>query len=155
MRSVDFSPLYRNAIGFDRMFTDLESLFQHKSDGYPPYNIEKKEQDSYRITLAVAGFEEAELSLSVEQNLLLIKGKKAKPADDSRYLYQGIRDQDFELKFRLADHVHVKAAELTNGLLAIELKREIPEALKPRRIEIAQAPALEHQPGTAEPQHSR
>ncbi|WP_116475530.1 Hsp20 family protein [Zobellella maritima] len=146
MRTFDFTPLYRSAIGFDRMFNDVENLFQNKADSYPPYNIEKKGQDSYRITLAVAGFEEAELSLSVEQNLLLVKGKKAKAGDNSRFLYQGISEQDFELKFRLADHVQVEGAGLNNGLLTIDLKREIPEALKPRRIEIGQAPVLEHRP---------
>lgn len=144
MSRFDFSPLYRSAIGFDRMMGDLENLLQHKGETYPPYNIEKQDNDHYRISLAVAGFKESELSLSVEQNTLLVKGVREQPAGGSSYLYQGITERDFELKFRLADHVQVAGARLNNGLLIIELQREIPDELKPRRIEIGQGRTLEH-----------
>ncbi|WP_107852934.1 Hsp20 family protein [Oceanimonas marisflavi] len=144
MSRFDMSPLYRSAIGFDRLVGDLEHLLHGKSGEQPPYNIEKQDDDRYLITVAVAGFAERELELSVEQNTLLVKGKREKPAEESRYLYQGISEGDFELKFRLADHVQVKDAKLEHGLLRISLLREVPEALKPRRIEIGQGRALEH-----------
>ncbi|PSJ41236.1 heat-shock protein IbpA [Zobellella endophytica] len=144
MSRFDFSPLYRSAIGFDRMMGDLEALLQHKGVAYPPYNIEKQDNDHYRISLAVAGFKESELSLSVEQNTLLVKGVREQPAASSSYLYQGITERDFELKFRLADHVQVTGARLDNGLLVIDLLREVPDELKPRRIDIGQGRTLEH-----------
>lgn len=144
MSRFDFSPLYRSAIGFDRLMGDLENLLQHKGEAYPPYNIEKQDNDHYRISLAVAGFRESELQLSVEQNMLLVKGSREKSAGDSRYLYQGITERDFELKFRLADHVQVAGARLDNGLLVIDLQREVPDELKPRRIDIGQGRTLEH-----------
>ncbi|MCT7654511.1 Hsp20 family protein [Oceanimonas sp. NS1] len=136
--------MYRSAIGFDRLVGDLEHLLHGKSSEQPPYNIEKQDDDRYLITVAVAGFAEPELKLSVEQNTLLVKGKREQPARESRYLYQGISERDFELKFRLADHVQVKDAKLEHGLLRISLLREVPEALKPRRIEIGEGRVLEH-----------
>ncbi|MDV2856636.1 MULTISPECIES: Hsp20 family protein [Oceanimonas] len=144
MSRFDMSPLYRSAIGFDRLVGDLEHLLHGKSGDQPPYNIEKQDEDSYLITVAVAGFAESELELSVEQNTLLVKGKHEQSNSESRYLYQGISNRDFELKFRLADHVQVKGAKLEHGLLQISLLREVPEALKPRRIEIGEGRTLEH-----------
>ncbi|MDP5293391.1 Hsp20 family protein [Oceanimonas sp. CHS3-5] len=144
MSRFDLSPLYRSAIGFDRLVGDLEHLLHGKSSEQPPYNIEKQDDDRYLITVAVAGFAEKELELSVEQNTLLVKGKRENAGEERRYLYQGISEGDFELKFRLADHVQVKNAKLEHGLLRISLLREVPEALKPRRIEIGEGRALEH-----------
>ncbi len=144
MSRFDLSPLYRSAIGFDRLVGDLEHLLHGKGGEQPPYNIEKLDDDRYLITVAVAGFAEGELALSVEQNTLLVKGKREQATEERRYLYQGISEGDFELKFRLADHVQVKEAKLEHGLLRISLLREVPEALKPRRIEIGAGRTLEH-----------
>ncbi|MCD1263024.1 Hsp20 family protein [Shinella sp. AETb1-6] len=139
MRHVDFSPLYRSTVGFDRLFTMLDSLGQpDQAQTYPPYNIERTGEDTYRITMAVAGFDESELSIEAREHALTVKGeKKDETADDSQYLYRGIAKRAFERRFQLADHVEVRAASLKNGLLHIDLLREIPEAAKPRRIEIA------------------
>ena len=135
MRNLDFSHLYSNAVGFERMARELEGLFEQKTAAYPPYNIEKRDHDGYRITVAVAGFEREELELSFQENLLTVKGNKQ--ADTERnYLYQGIAERGFERRFQLADYVRVKGADLKNGLLHIDLVREVPEAMKPRKIEI-------------------
>lgn len=141
MRTVfDFSPYRRSTVGFDRLFDTLEAAA--RSDGsvnYPPYDIERTGEDAYRITLAVAGFAEDEIDLTAQQNLLVVAGRKtAAETDeqDSRYLHRGIATRAFERRFQLADHVQVTGAALANGLLAIELVREVPEAQKPRKIAI-------------------
>lgn len=143
MRHVDFSPLYRSTVGFDRLFTMLDSLGQ--PDGgqtYPPYNIERTGEDAYRISMAVAGFSEDDISIEAHRNVLTIKGEKGEEqnSEGSEVLYRGIAARTFERRFQLADHVEVKGAELKNGLLHIELKRNIPEEMKPRKIAIASAP---------------
>ncbi|MFM4935122.1 Hsp20 family protein [Aeromonas veronii] len=135
MRSIDFSPLYRSAIGFDRLANLIESAASNGNAGYPPYNIEQLGDNDYRISMAVAGFTQEELELSFQENLLTVKGNKQ--ADTGRnYLYQGIAERGFERRFQLADYVRVKGADLKNGLLHIELVREVPEVMKPRKIEI-------------------
>lgn len=142
MRHVDFSPLYRSTVGFDRMFTLLDSLAQPESaPTYPPYNIERTAEDAYRITMAVAGFDEGELSVEAHRNVLTIKGAKAEDeaAEEREFLHRGIATRAFERRFQLADHVEVSAADLKNGLLHIDLKRNVPEEMKPRRISISSA----------------
>ena len=143
MRHFDFSPLYRSTVGFDRVFTMLDSLAQPEQQTYPPYNIEKTGDNAYRISMAVAGFDETELSIELNQHLLTVKGEKAdEKNEDGDVLYRGIAKRAFERRFQLADHVEVRAAHLKNGLLHIDLVREIPEAMKPRKIEIS-APAAD------------
>ena len=137
MNTIDLSPLYRSSIGFDRLGSLLDAaLRSDQSTGYPPYNIEVVGEDRYTITLAVAGFEESELELQSEKGVLSVRGKKAGEKDERHFLYQGIATRSFERKFSLADHVEVTGAQLNNGLLSIYLVREIPEAMKPRRIAI-------------------
>jgi molecular chaperone IbpA len=137
MRTVDFSPLYRSAVGFDRLAALLEAAAGAEgASGYPPYNIETVGQNAYRIEIAVAGFRPEELSLEVKENLLTVQGRKV-PADETRrYLHRGLAERNFERRFQLADHVEVTEAQLADGLLSISLKRELPEALKPRKIEV-------------------
>lgn len=137
MRHVDFSPLYRSTVGFDRLFTMLDSLAQpDQGQTYPPYNIEKTGDNAYRITMAVAGFGEDELSLEAREHVLTVTGKKSDDSDTGEFLYRGIAKRAFERRFQLAEHVEVKGAELKNGLLHVDLAREIPEAMKPRKIDI-------------------
>ncbi|MFQ2276654.1 Hsp20 family protein [Aeromonas hydrophila] len=135
MRSIDFSPLYRSAIGFDRLANLIESAASNGNAGYPPYNIEQLGDSDYRISMAVAGFTQEELELSFQENLLTVKGNKQSDSERN-YLYQGIAERGFERRFQLADYVRVKGADLKNGLLHIDLVREVPEAMKPRKIEI-------------------
>ncbi len=140
MRHVDFSPLYRSTVGFDRLFTMLDSLTQpDNGQTYPPYNIERTGDDAYRITMAVAGFDEGDLSIEAHRNVLTIKGAKSEDdgGEGNETLYRGIASRAFERRFQLADHVEVSGAELKNGLLHIDLKRNIPEEMKPRRIAIS------------------
>ena len=140
MRHVDFSPFYRSTVGFDRLFSMLDSMGQPESaQTYPPYNIERTGEDAYRITMAVAGFGEDELELEAHRNVLTVKGEKTEKneSDSAELLYRGIAGRTFERRFQLADHVEVKGAALKNGLLHIDLVREVPEELKPRRISIA------------------
>ncbi|MCR9124180.1 MAG: Hsp20 family protein [Phyllobacteriaceae bacterium] len=140
MRHVDFSPLYRSTVGFDRLFTMLDSLGQPENgQTYPPYNIERTGENAYRITMAVAGFAEDDLTIEAKANVLKVAGAKADDAkDDNReVLHRGIASRAFERRFQLADYVEVKGAELENGLLHIDLEREIPDSMKPRKIEIA------------------
>jgi molecular chaperone IbpA len=140
MRHVDFSPLYRSTVGFDRLFTMLDSLGQpEQAQTYPPYNIERTGENAYRITMAVAGFDENELSIEARAHVLTIKAEKAEDgkASEGEFLYRGIAKRAFERRFQLADHVEVQSASLKNGLLHIDLLRNIPEAMKPRRIAIA------------------
>jgi molecular chaperone IbpA len=144
MRHVDFSPLYRSTVGFDRLFTMLDSLGQPEGgQSYPPYNIERTGEDAYRISMAVAGFSENEISIEAHRNVLTVKGerKEENNGEGSELLYRGIASRAFERRFQLADHVDVIGAALKNGLLHIDLKRNIPEELKPRKIEISAAPA--------------
>lgn len=149
MNAIDFSPLYRSTVGFDRLATLLDSAQRHNhSNGYPPYNIETTSENEYAITLAVAGFEESELDIQSERGVLTVRGQKAsddKP--DRNYLYQGIATRTFERKFQLADHVEVTNADLANGMLNISLVKEVPEAMKPKRIAIGSADAktIKHQ----------
>lgn len=137
MRStIDLSPLYQSAIGFDRMASLLDTVARDSKPSYPPYNIERVDENHYRITMAVAGFAEDDLEITSEQNTLLISGKQGGESEDGDYLYRGIAARNFERKFQLAEHVKVVSARLENGLLHVELEREVPEAMKPRRIAI-------------------
>ena len=133
--TLDLSPLYRSAIGFDRMASLLNSAAVESKPSYPPYNVELIEENRYRITMAVAGFTESELEITSEQNTLLIAGRQDTDSE-RKYLYQGIAGRNFERKFQLAEHVQVVDARLENGLLHVELERQIPEAMKPRKINI-------------------
>ena len=147
MTTIDLSPLYRSSIGVDRMGSLLDSALrsQKTSVGFPPYDIEATGEDRYAITLAVAGFDEKELDIQVENGVLRVRGKRAADAEEKTYLYRGIANRSFERKFNLADHVEVSGAELKNGLLIISLVKEIPEAMKPRSIAIGTAGStLEH-----------
>lgn len=144
--TLDFSPLYRSSIGFDRMFNLLENASRIQSiDNWPPYDIVKMGDDDYQITMAVAGFTQDELTVTHEPNLLVVAGQKA-GEDNGQYLHRGLTGRSFQRRFELADHVKVAGASLTNGLLSIELKREIPEAMKPRRIEIGSASSSSSEP---------
>ena len=144
MRTIDFTPLYRSAVGFDRMANLLESAARtSEAGGWPPYNIETTGENAYRIEIAVAGFKPDELNIEVKENLLTVTGRRtANDGEDRSFLHRGLAERDFERRFQLADYVVVTEAGLNNGLLTIDLKRELPEALKPRRIEINAGPAL-------------
>jgi molecular chaperone IbpA len=137
--TFDFSPLFRSGIGFDRMLNALENASRVASiDNWPPYDIVKESDDDYRITMAVAGFGQDDLTITQEQNLLWVMGQKsAEMEGNAEHLYRGIAGRPFQRRFELADHVRVVGASLVNGLLTIELKRELPEEMKPRRIAIA------------------
>ena len=135
MRTSDLSPLFRSTIGFDRLFDLVETAQRMGEDHYPPYNIERLAEDRYQITLAVAGFSPDEISITAEQNVVTVEGKKADNAD-REFLYRGISARPFKRQFSLADYVQVKGASFDNGLLRIDLLREIPEAMKPRQIAI-------------------
>ena len=144
MRHVDFSSLHRSTVGFDRLFTMLDSLAQPESaQTYPPYNIERTGEDAYRISMAVAGFSESEISIEAHRNVLTVKGERTeeKTDDGKEVLYRGIAARAFERRFQLADHVEVVGAALKNGLLFVDLKRNIPEELKPRKIAITNGQA--------------
>ena len=148
MRSIDISPLMRASIGFDRLMNIMDSAARIDSGSvsYPPYNIEKTGDDDYRITMAVAGFGEDELEVTVKDTSLLIAGKKAdveSKDEGASYLHRGIATRSFERRFDLADHIQVVGARVENGLLHVDLRREVPEAMKPRRIAIASAAAPE------------
>jgi molecular chaperone IbpA len=136
MRSYDLTPLYRTTVGFDRMFDLLDGLSKSESAGYPPYNIERVDEDRYRITVAVAGFSERDLEIEVHENTLKVTGQRPDADEGRTFLHQGIAGRSFERRFQLADHVKIDSASLVNGLLNVELRREIPEAKKPRKIEI-------------------
>lgn len=145
MTTFDFTPLFRTAVGFDRMsqLADRAMRMDEQASAYPPYNIEKMSEDDYRITMAVAGFTQSDLDITVHEHTLIIKAKKEKPEDqtlaNATYLHRGIATRSFERRFQLADHIRVTDARLENGLLHIDLLREVPEALKPRKIEISHA----------------
>jgi molecular chaperone IbpA len=145
MRTFDLAPLYRSTVGFDRLFSLLDQGAEGGAPGYPPYNIERTGENEYRVTVAVAGFSEAELSVVAKENTLTIRGEK-NAKDEARHgnvLYQGIAARAFERVFQLADFVQVKGAKLENGLLHVDLVREIPEAKKPRSIPIGNGKAVE------------
>lgn len=153
MRHFDLSPLYRSTVGFDRIANILEQV--SLSDGqasYPPYNIEKTGESAYRITIAVAGFAENELNVEAREGQLIVTGRKAEAETETKrnFLHRGIATRAFERRFQLADHVRAQDAVTENGLLHIDLVREVPEALKPRRIEIAAKPAIEAKPEPAQ-----
>jgi len=153
MRNFDFSPLYRSTVGFDRLFNLLDASSRvEQLNNWPPYNIEKMGEDQYRITMAVAGFSPEELTITAQANALVVTGQKKGSEDGAQYLHRGIATRAFKQSFDLADHVRVTGANLQDGLLTIELRREVPEALKPRRIEISAAPQGD-QPKTIE--HAR
>ena len=147
MNTIDLSPLYRTSIGFDRLSNLLDNAFRADSvtSGYPPYNIEILDENRYAITVAVAGFDRSEIDISVEQGVLSVRGRKADESE-RKYLHQGIANRAFERKFSLADYVEVKGADLVNGLLTINLVKEIPEAMKPRKIDInrGESKTIEH-----------
>jgi molecular chaperone IbpA len=136
MTTFDFSPLFRSFIGFDRLADSLEAAYRSEANGYPPYNIERSSEDHYRISMAVAGFGNDDLDVEVKENILTIRGAKKEDGTRKELLYRGIANRNFERKFQLADYVVVKGAGLKDGLLHIDLAREVPEAMKPRRIEI-------------------
>ena len=138
MRTFDLAPLYRSTVGFDRLFSLLDQVAGvDAAPSYPPYNIERTGENAYRITLAIAGFTEGDLSIETKENTLTIRGEKQQKTESSgEVLYQGIAGRAFERRFELADHVEVRGATLQNGLLHVDLVREIPETMKPRQIPI-------------------
>ena len=151
MRTFDFAPFYRSTVGFDRMFSMLDQVggLEGSVPSYPPYNIGRTSEDAYRISVAVAGFTDADLSIEAKENTLTIRGEKQTNGEEKSgdVLYQGIAARNFERSFQLADHVQVKGASLENGLLHVDLVREIPEAMKPRAIPITSSrKVLEVQP---------
>ena len=141
MNSFDFSPLFRSSIGFDRLarMVDSATRVDGNAQSYPPYNIEKTGDDSYRLTMAVAGFSQSELDITVHENTLFVSGKALTEEQGGRYLHRGIARRAFERRFSLADHIRVAGASLDNGLLHVDLVREVPEAMKPRTIKIENA----------------
>ncbi|MGV6848771.1 MAG: Hsp20 family protein [Marinibacterium sp.] len=140
--SFDLAPLYRATVGFDRIADMMDRVMASDGGGqtYPPYNIEKTAEDSYRISVAVAGFSPEDLSVEVKDGAVVVTGRKAEEKEDRTFLHRGIATRAFERRFQLADHVRVTGASHADGMLHIDLQREIPEALKPRRIEIATSP---------------
>ena len=153
MRGLDFTPYRRSTVGFDRLFDFLENASRADQDNYPPFDIEKLSDDSYRITLAVAGFKREDIDITAQQNMLTITGRRADTRDrDGNFLYLGIATRAFERRFELADFVRVSGADLRDGLLTIELVREIPDAMKPRKIDIGTGSptAIEATPAAAE-----
>ena len=146
MRTSDLTPYRRSTVGFDRLFDMLEAKVRAEADdGFPPFDLEKEGEDSYRITIAAAGYGPDEIEIVAHENLLTITGKKAAEPEGRQYLHRGIASRSFERRFGLADFVQVQSASFDNGLLRIQLKREVPEAMKPRRIEIGGV-ANDHQP---------
>jgi molecular chaperone IbpA len=138
MRSYDFSPLFRSTVGFDNLARLMDTVSGEQAPAYPPYNIEKTGEETYRISMAVAGFSENDLDIQTRENKLVITGQieKAEDGEDRTYLHRGIAERSFERQFSLADHIKVSGARLENGLLHVELAREVPEAMRPRSIEI-------------------
>jgi molecular chaperone IbpA len=147
MRTIDFSPLYRSAVGFDRLAALLDAAASQDSpSGYPPYNIERLGENDYRVEIAVAGFKPEELQVDVKENLLTVQGRKSGSDDSRRFLHRGLAERNFERRFQLADFMVVTEAKLADGLLSVSLRRELPEQLKPRTIPIsttAPAPQIE------------
>lgn len=145
MRSFDFAPLYRSSVGFDQLASMMDRVLSNDGGqpSYPPYNIEKTADDAYRISIAVAGFSADELNIEVKENALVVTARAAQDPEVRTYLHRGIANRAFERRFHLADHVRVTGASHADGMLHIDLQREIPEALKPRRIEIAAGKQIE------------
>ena len=144
MNRMDFSPYRRSMVGFDRVFDMLEDQARPNSgDKYPPFNIERRGDDEYRITLAVAGFKPADIDITAHQNLLVVQGRKGEEASTGQYLHVGIAQRGFERRFELADYVRVDGADLEDGLLIIDLVREVPEAMKPKKVSIGRKTQLE------------
>ena len=145
MRHFDFAPLYRSSVGFDQLASLMDRALSSDAGqpSYPPYNIEKTAEDSYRISIAVAGFGAEDLGIEVKENALIVTARKAEEDTDTTYLHRGIATRAFERRFHLADHVQVIGASHADGMLHIDLEREIPEALKPRRIAIANGEKVE------------
>jgi len=154
MDRLDFSPLFRSTIGFDRLtrLVDAATRVDSSALAYPPYNIEKTGEDAYRLTMAVAGFSTDELDLTVQENSLVVTGKSKKDEDDNRYLHRGIARRAYERRFSLADHIKVVGASLVNGMLHVDLVREVPETAKPRKVEIGTGRPAQV---TVEPQHQQ
>ncbi len=151
MRTYDFTPLYRATVGFDRMASLLDrAMTADTATTYPPYNIEKLGENEYRVSIAVAGFTADELSIESRDNAVVVTARKAETGEKRTYLHRGIATRAFEKSFQLADHVHVTGARHADGMLHIELERQVPEALKPRRIEIANGKAAPELEGTSE-----
>lgn len=149
MNRFDFTPYRRTTVGFDRLFDLLERQARANSgDNYPPFNIERRGEDAYRITLAVAGFRSEDLDITAQQNLLVVKGARQE-TDERNYLHVGIANRSFERRFELADFVRVESADLADGLLSIDLVREVPEAMKPKKVLIGQQKALSVVEGAA------
>ena len=142
MHTFDLTPLYRTSIGFDRLAQMIDTINVDVPTGSPPYNIEKLSDNKYAISMAVSGFDEGILNIDVKENILTVIGDASKE-DDKEYLYKGISSRNFERRFRLADYVEVESANLSNGLLNIILKRELPEAMKPRKIQISSSKVIE------------
>ncbi|WP_332712083.1 Hsp20 family protein [Pelagibacterium mangrovi] len=137
MQRLDFSPFYRSTVGFDRLFSRLDTLVGEDAKTYPPYNIERTGDDTYRVSIAVAGFSSGDIAIETKENSLQVKGSRTANGSEKReFLHRGIAERAFELRFQLAEHVEVSGASLENGLLHIDLKREIPESKRPRQIEI-------------------
>jgi molecular chaperone IbpA len=151
MRHFDLTPLYRSTVGFDRIANILDQVMSADvaSNTYPPYNIEKTGENTYRITIAVAGFSDDELNIESREGQLVVSGRKAEAEEKGNFLHRGIAARAFERRFQLADHVRASNAVTENGLLHVDLVREVPEALKPRKIEIARGQAIEAQPAAA------
>ena len=145
MNRFDFTPYRRSTVGFDRLFDLLENTGRAaaQGDNYPPFNIERRAEDNYRITIAVAGFKSADLDITAQQNLLVVQGKKRDETAEGDFLHVGIANRGFERRFELADFVRVSAADLADGLLVIDLVREVPDAMKPRKVAIGNDPLLE------------
>ena len=145
MNRFDFTPYRRSTVGFDRLFDLLENTGRAaaQGDNYPPFNIERRAEDNYRITIAVAGFKSADLDITAQQNLLVVQGKKRDETAEGDFLHVGIANRGFERRFELADFVRVSAADLADGLLVIDLVREVPDAMKPRKVAIGNEPVLE------------
>ena len=145
----DLTPLYRSTVGYDRLARMLNEAQSFEAPTYPPYNIERLAEDVYRITMAVAGFAPADINIEVKGNALTVSGKKTEQTESkAEFLHQGIASRAFERRFQIADHVVVKGADMENGLLHISLKREVPEAMKPRSIPVNGAKILEAKPET-------
>lgn len=151
MRHTDFAPLYRSTVGFDRLFQLLDGMSAGDTDAptFPPYDIEKLGENSYRIVMAVAGFGKDELDVEMKESTLSVRGNKREDGEEKEFLHRGIAKRSFERRFQLADHVQVTGADVVDGLLNIDLVRELPERMKPRRIEIGKADDAKHIEGQA------
>jgi molecular chaperone IbpA len=141
MRTLDFSPLYRSVVGFDRLADLLDAASTESATGYPPYNIERTGDHEYRVEIAVAGFKRDELSIDLKESVLIVQGRKAANDVERRFVHRGLAERNFERRFQLAEYVVVTDAQLADGLLSVSLRRELPEALKPRKIEIGVGPS--------------